>query len=187
MRNEEQRYIYIVISQTGTMLSRLLKVITGAKYNHASISLTKDLKTMYSFGRLWAYNPFWGGFVKESLHYGTFRRFSNTDAVIAAIPIEEECYEKLEKFLADMYKQREKYHYNYIGLILAGVKIHYCSQNTYYCSEFVRDVLIQFEIMESEQFSPIVQPIHILEQVEDYIVYSGKLRNYTSDRLVMQN
>ena len=38
-----------VISQTGTLLSRILKQITGAEYNHASISLSRDLERMYSF------------------------------------------------------------------------------------------------------------------------------------------
>jgi hypothetical protein len=70
--------IYIVISQTGTALSRILKFVTGAKYNHASISLVPDLSTMYSFGRLHPRNPFLGGFVVESPHSGTFKRFSGT-------------------------------------------------------------------------------------------------------------
>lgn len=30
---------------------------------------------MYSFGRLNPYNPFWGGFVHESIDKGTFKRF----------------------------------------------------------------------------------------------------------------
>lgn len=186
MANNNQRYIYIVISQTGTILSRILKIITGAKYNHASISLARDLQTMYSFGRLWAYNPFLGGFVQESLRYGTFRRFKNAEAVVAAIPVTEECYQQMQEFLDNMYVDRKNYHYNYIGLFLAGVKIQYCSKNTYYCSEFVKDVLIRFEIMEERQFEPIVQPIHILEQLQDYVVYRGKLRNYTSENLIVQ-
>ena len=70
--------VYIVISQTGTALSRVLKFITGAKYNHASISLVPDLSKMYSFGRVNPYNPVHGGFVVESPHYGTFKRFSGT-------------------------------------------------------------------------------------------------------------
>ena len=45
----ELKQVYIVISQTGTVLSRILKLITGAEYNHASISLADDLSVMYSF------------------------------------------------------------------------------------------------------------------------------------------
>ena len=74
--SNQNRQLYIVISQTGTLLSRILKQITGAEYNHASISLSRDLERMYSFGRRHPYNPFWGGFVIESPRTGTFKRFS---------------------------------------------------------------------------------------------------------------
>ena len=69
--SNQNRQLYIVISQTGTLLSRILKQITGAEYNHASISLSRDLERMYSFGRRHPYNPFWGGFVIESPRTGT--------------------------------------------------------------------------------------------------------------------
>ena len=42
--SNQNRQLYIVISQTGTLLSRILKQITGAEYNHASISLSRDLE-----------------------------------------------------------------------------------------------------------------------------------------------
>lgn len=34
--NGTHKQIFIVITQTGTMLSRILKRVTGAEYNHAS-------------------------------------------------------------------------------------------------------------------------------------------------------
>lgn len=68
--SNQNKQLYIVISQTGTLLSRILKQITGAEYNHASISLSRDLERMYSFGRRHPYNPFWGGFVIESPRTG---------------------------------------------------------------------------------------------------------------------
>ena len=73
--SNQNKQLYIVISQTGTLLSRILKQITDAEYNHASISLSRDLERMYSFGRRHPYNPFWGGFVIESPSTGTFKRF----------------------------------------------------------------------------------------------------------------
>lgn len=56
--NGTHKQIFIVITQTGTMLSRILKRITGAEYNHASLSLSQDLTRMYSFGRRHPYTPF---------------------------------------------------------------------------------------------------------------------------------
>ena len=78
--SNQNKQLYIVISQTGTLLSRILKQITGAEYNHASISLSRDLERMYSFGRRNPYNPFWGGFVIESPRTGTFKRRTQRNA-----------------------------------------------------------------------------------------------------------
>ena len=114
--SNQNRQLYIVISQTGTLLSRILKQITGAEYNHASISLSRDLERMYSFGRRHPYNPFWGGFVIESPRTGTFKRFSETKVLVLSVSVTEEQHAELKEMLDVMWKRRRKYSYNYIGL-----------------------------------------------------------------------
>ena len=58
--------IYIVISQTGTLFSRALKVATRHPYNHVSISLDRELNAMYSFARRNIYCPWIAGFIEEN-------------------------------------------------------------------------------------------------------------------------
>lgn len=173
------KQIYVVISQTGTVLSRILKAVTGAEYNHASLSLVSDLKTMYSFGRLNPYNPFWGGFVIESPHTGTFKRFSNTKAAVLAIDISEEKYSDIHKTLDKMYSKRKNYHYNYLGLIMAAFRIRRQKENCYYCSEFVRDILLKHQVEGAEDLYPIVKPINFLI-LPHKLIYCGKLSEYSA-------
>lgn len=173
-----KEYVYIVISQTGTILSRIIKRITGAKYNHASISLNKDLEPMYSFGRIHPYNPVWGGFVTESAHSGTFKRFSGTDIIVLALEVGKEQKKAISTRLDRMLSERHKYHYNYIGLVLAGFQIPYQSKRRYYCSEFVRDVLVKEHVIEEELLDRVVQPMHFLNIPDAQIIYRGKLRKY---------
>ena len=104
--SHQNRQLYIVISQTGTLLSRILKQITGAEYNHASISLSRDLERMYSFGRRHPYNPFWGGFVIESPRIGTFKRFSETKVLVLSVSVTEEQHAELKEMLDVMWKRR---------------------------------------------------------------------------------
>lgn len=170
--------IYIVISQTGTILSRTLKLITKAEYNHASISLSSDLNTMYSFGRVNPYNPFIGGFVKESPYFGTFKRFSDTKVIVLSISISDEQYLSLQKKLNAMFLNKEHYHYNYLGLFLAGIHIHYRHKSRYYCSEFVKEMLINHGVPAAERLNPITKPIHFLELPNVTEIYCGRLTNY---------
>ncbi|MBQ8741700.1 MAG: hypothetical protein IJY79_09165 [Clostridia bacterium] len=179
---ESKRQLYIVISQTGTILSRILKLFTGAEYNHASVSLSSDLQQMYSFGRLHPYNPFWGGFVKESPNTGTFKRFYKTKAVVLAVDIDEEKYIELCEFLRKMHLQRRNYSYNYLGVCLAAFRITYRRRNCYYCSEFVRDMLLKGEVNGAEMLKSIVQPIHFFTLPHKKL-FVGRLSEYSDDLL----
>ena len=105
--SNQNKQLYIVISQTGTLLSRILKQITGAEYNHASISLSRDLERMYSFGRRHPYNPFWGGFVIESPRTGTFKRFSETKVLVLSVSVTEEQHAELKEMLDDVEAEEE--------------------------------------------------------------------------------
>lgn len=170
--------LYIVLSQTGTMFSRALKLFTGARYNHASVSISSDLKTMYSFGRKHPYNPFFGGFVVESIDSGTFKRFKNTEATVISVNISPENYEKLCDVLQKMTCDSIKYHYNFIGVLFAAFHKVYHKKDCYYCSEFVRDVLIKGDIDGMQMLSPIVWPIHFLK-LPHKLLYSGRLNDYS--------
>lgn len=173
------RYIYLVISQSGSWLSQLLKIITGAEYNHISISLSPDLVAMYSFGRIHPYNPFWGGFVVESLHRGTFKRFSEAKGVVISIPVSGESYLGIARTLDGMLTEQGTYRYNYLGLVLAGLHIQYRKGRRYYCSEFVKELLLRSRVKGATQLSAIVQPIQFLSLPNGRMIYRGYLRDYS--------
>lgn len=178
MENIDESRIFVVISQTGTILSRVLKVLTGAKYNHASIGLYEDLELMYSFGRLNPYNPFYGGFVEESPHFGTFKRFKNTDILVLSIDVGKNTHDEMLSTIQNMKSHRKEYHYNYKGLFLAPFNICSKKDKRYYCSEFVKDIMQDFGVEGSEKIPDIVKPIHFLDLPAD-VLYEGKLKHYS--------
>lgn len=173
------KHIYIVATQTGTILSRILKLITKAPYNHSSISLEDDLHELYSFGRINPYNPFIGGFIKESPQSGTFKRFNKTQAYVIQIDVDAKTYYRSKHILEQMYHQRDEYAYNYKGLFLAGVQIPYWHENTFYCSEFVRDFLYRVQIEKPNTFPKIVKPQDFINQYNHNCIYQGNLQDYS--------
>lgn len=178
-KKDATQTIYIVLTQTGAILSKILKVVTRAKYNHSSISLTDDLSTMYSFGRLKPRNPFIGGFVKEAPGYGTFLRFPQTEALVIAVDITDKQYREINEYLAKMYESKDEYTYNYKGLFLAMFGIARHNEKQFYCSEFVKDVLVKFEVVPKGVFLDIVKPVDILDAIDGHVIYTGKLKDYT--------
>lgn len=175
--------IYIVCTQTGTILSRILKIITKAEYNHVSISLDSTLNHMYSFGRKNAYNPIIGGLVQENPNWGTFKRFSNTKAKIIGIEIDTQDYENIKHYIEEMYSHKEDYHYNLYGLAYGYFNIPYKKDNYYYCSEFVREILLKGRVITEIEFNTVVKPIDFLSLKNYHEVYEGYLKEYMNNVL----
>ncbi len=170
--------VYIVLSQTGTILSRILKFLTRAPYNHSSLALDVDLQIMYSFGRVNPYNPFIGGFVQESPKSGTFKRFKNTRVLVLEAEVSVATREDVGRLMTEMLRNRTRYHYNYLGLFLAAIHIPRPKTDCYYCSEFVRAMAERLGIPGAEEIPPIVKPIHFME-LGLKTIYIGRLQDYT--------
>ena len=172
--------LYVILSRTGTILSRAISKITGDWYTHASVSLDDNLQTMYSFGRRWAHNPWIGGFVKESVNFGTMRRFCRADTLVIQVPVSESKYTKIKNYLTQMYVERKKYRYNYWGLFFSQwkIRIRAPKRNRFYCSEFVTDCLERFQIIHPEELGKVVRPMELLQlrkKGKGKVVYRGEL------------
>ena len=180
------KYVYVVLCRTGTVLSRMISKLTGDWYTHASISLDDDLQTMYSFGRLWTYNPWIGGFVKESTAYGMMRRFRRADTLVMRVEVSNEKYQQIVHYLTTMYAERKKYKYNYWGLFLSKWRVRVRSRkaNRFYCSEFVNDCLERFGIIEQGEFGQVVRPMELLKlrrSGKGKVIYRGALCQFAAE------
>ena len=180
--------VYVVLSRTGTILSRIISKLTGDWYTHASVSLDDNLRTMYSFGRLWAYNPWIGGFVKESVTYGTMHRFRRADTLVMRVVVSEQKYTEINNYLTTMYAERKKYRYNYLGLLLSkwNVRVRSKKANRFYCSEFVNDFLERFGIIKQGEFGTVVRPMELLKlkrSGKGQVVYRGALCQFSTIKI----
>ena len=111
--------IYIIISHTPSVVSRIISQFTHTSYNHVSVSLDAELNRMFSFGRRYKYFPWIGGFVQESLTSGTMGRFTETEAIILKKHIDEEAYDDIANKLSDMLEHKYSYRYDTLGLFMA--------------------------------------------------------------------
>lgn len=168
--------IYIILTHTGTFLSKIIKYYTGDEFSHISIALDPQLKKMYSFGRLNPYNPFWGGFVHEGVNMGTFKRFSKTRTKIYSLEIEDEQYKKIRNEIFRIKKERKSYKFNILGLLAVGFKIRIRRNNSLYCAEFVKKLLDEAKI--ENDLPELVRPDNFKEIKNLELKYDGLLKLY---------
>lgn len=167
--------IYIVLTYTGTLLSKIVKIYTRKKYSHVSIALEKDLKNMYSFGRKNPYLLLPAGYVQEGINIGTFKRFKNTKAAIYSLEISDEQYNAIISIINDFNNNPNKYSFNIIGLFFAIFRIK-LKRNKMYCAEFVKYVLDKSNI--NTNLPDCVRPNDFKHIKELELIYTGKLSNY---------
>lgn len=174
-----EKSVYIVLSQSGSIPSKLLKFFTHDEYNHVSISLTPTLEQMYSFARLKPNNPFIGGFVEEGKDVGTFKKFNRTKAMVLEVKVSEDKFNAIKYFIEYFKLNKEQFKYNYFGVFLAALKLNWRPKHKFYCSQFVRVCLSCFNIENSVELPKVIKPIDFLLLENKKIVYAGPLSQYS--------
>lgn len=175
--------ICIVLTHTGTILSKIIKKYTKDEFSHVSISLDVELKEMYSFGRLNPYNPFWGGFVHEEIHKGTFKRFYKTKSKIYLLKITEEQYEDLKNNIKQIEQEKEKYKFNIMGLLAVGFHRKIRKTHSFYCAEFVKYVMEKSNI--NTKLPDIVKPEDFKNLEKAEVIYEGLLKSYQTSKMTL--
>ncbi|MBQ8681957.1 MAG: hypothetical protein IJ509_03495 [Bacilli bacterium] len=168
--------IYIVLTHSGSLLSRAIKIVKHYEYTHVSIALDKNLNQMYSFGRIKPYNAFVGGFVQESPKFGTFKRFSKTKSKIICIDVTTKQYNKIKKLMKYFNRERNHYKFNFIGLCSVAFHIKITQENGFYCAEFIKYVFDKSDVKTN--LPDLVTPEDFLNLDNTTAIYKGYLKNY---------
>lgn len=173
----EGKQIYLLLTDTGTIFTRLIKAFTKAPYNHASIALDKELREVYSFGRKQPRNPFRAGLVKEDTSSILFRR---AKCAVYSLTVTVEQFERIQDCIQKMYKQKEDYHYHLAGLFGVMLNKPIKKKNAFFCSQFVATVLKECGIIEVDNDLSLIKPSDLPFTVTFEVVYQGRLSNYTN-------
>ena len=170
------KQIYIILTHTGTTLSKIIKSFTKDEFSHVSISLDINLEKMYSFGRTNPYNPFWGGFVHESVNSGTFKRFKRTKALIYSLEVADKQYEIIDRLINHMKSYKKIYRFNVFGLFGVGFNKKVKIKHGFYCAEFVKYILKKADI--DIELPELIRPENFKDIKNAKIIYKGLLREY---------
>lgn len=178
--------IYILIAQTGTIVSKGIRWYTKQPYNHSAISTDTYFPVFWSFARRWPRLPFPGAFVKEELNKGTYALFPDTDCVVLAFEVENKKAEKVDKILDEHINSAKRYGYNYsslfsILLLGRGTK---SKKNRKTCAEFVAHVLSESDIHAFDKQIQSVHPMDFLNDFSHHEIYRGKMRDIIREDLL---
>ncbi len=171
---------YILLSDTGTLLTKLIKLYTKKPYNHASISFDSKLCEVYSFGRKSVRNPFVGGFVREDLKSSLFYQ---ADCAIYSFEVNEVQFEMMKEYILEIEKERKQYRYNFLGLFGFLFNRPIKREKAFFCSQFVAAVLKEGSVIDFEKPLSLVAPNDLQQVTAFQLVYQGKLKDYITNQI----
>lgn len=169
--------IYIVLTQSGTVLSRMIQLYTKQMFSHVSIAFDSELKEMYSFGRKKEHNPFFAGFVHENPHCALLQ---NADCAIFSCTVSDEQYDHLKRQIQYYKLNRENYKYNFIGLLAVICRLKLKRSNAFFCSQFIGTILKEAGLSLNGHSTFFIKPTDFAQLPYLKFIYIGKLKDYTS-------
>lgn len=172
-----ERKIYLVLTDTGTLFTRLIKLYTKKPYNHASLSFNSRLTDVYSFGRKSVNNPFIGGFVKEDMKTELFK---NATCAIYCCTVSDEQYENMIKYIEEIEREKQDYRYNLLGVIGVALNIEVKRERAFFCSQFVASVLREANIHDPNKPLALTTPHDLQKNAQFELIFTGPLKDYYS-------
>jgi len=184
MHQITEQNIYVILSRTETGFARTLRSIGHLEYNHAAISLDKDLKELYSFARSEQYGWLTARLVRET----TDRYLVNAEDIaikVYQIPVTQEQYQWVRKTILDILHD-PKFIYNLLSVLTYPLFGGFHTYKAFSCSEFVAYVLkhIGFNICKPLH---CYRPDDLQPLLKHYLCYEGKLLAFSDVRTTSDN
>ncbi|MGN7386338.1 hypothetical protein [Sporosarcina sp. SAFN-015] len=167
--------IYIVLTDTGTLLSKAIGMYTRKDLNHASIAFDEQLTEIYSFGRKQQYNPFLGGFVRENVAEGIFQE---ADCAVYRCEVTTEAYMRIRQKIVQFELNQSDYKYNFIGLFGVALNREIQRKRAFFCSQFVATIMQESETHRLLTRPCLTMPHHLAYLPHMELVYEGDLKTY---------
>lgn len=180
-RHMEKQYIYLVLTRTGTAISKAIGLVSGKRYTHVSVASNIMLTDMYSFCRDKKEAPLPANFNHEDIDTEVFGACKTIPSEVYRIPVTYEQLEKYNDVIRHFILNRESYTYDIGALFLMALHIPYHMRNKFTCSVWVGFVLGKSGIRHDIKKHPsLIEPENFRSIRNAELIYKGDLKKYRS-------
>lgn len=165
--------IYILLTKSDTILSKIVYFITGDNYTHVSISFDEELKTLYSSSRKNGRTLFPAGPCREHLESGYYQRHTDIPCAVYELKVSDETYERAREEVAAIMADADRYHFNILGLVLCQFNIPYHRKYYFFCSQFVSEILHRSRAVCLPKDTSLMRPSDYMRLPELLCCFNG--------------
>lgn len=164
INDSEPKTIFILLVRYTDTFSKLANFIMRGKYTHASIGLSGDKRTFFSFNTV-------KGFCIER----PVKRKRKNDCELYRLGVSEETYADIETRICNFRSNAVEYKYNFIGAFLGALRIPVRFKKRYFCSQFVSELLALSGAAEIKRKPALYFPKHFAKEPQLELCYQGTL------------
>ncbi|MBQ9085834.1 MAG: hypothetical protein IJY47_01465 [Clostridia bacterium] len=181
------KQVYILLSKTGTIPSRLIHRLTGGAFTHVSIALAPKTDRFYSYARRALRNPLNAGLIVEDLHSFVFALYPDCPCVLYSVEISDEAYEKIKQRLQYYLKNYRRARYNFLGIIPLRLGIRIRQEFRLVCSQFVALMLKESDEIQLPKDPYLMLPVDFQKIRNIQKIYAGSLKNCNFDAITVSS
>lgn len=174
--------IYLLLTRSDTFLSRMISQTTEEPYTHVSISFSRSLSSLYSFGRKYADLPFPAGLIKEGLDKGFLWKHRDMPCALLELLVEDDVFFAAKGQVEEMLQQAQEYRYSVLGLILCHNQIPLERKHHYFCSQFVGKVLQESGAVELPKQPSLMHPADYFRIPGIHCLFTGSVESLSGGR-----
>jgi hypothetical protein len=182
----EKYSIYVILTRSNTLFSKLIQAVKKDEYTHAALSFEEDLSKMYSFGRKYAFLPLVGRLGTENLEEGVFKKHDHLPGVVIEVKVNKWQYDRAKSLLDDFLENSAKYKYHYFGVVNHLLKREVTYDDKFLCSDFVYFILNKIGILSFQMSRNLVRPQNIFWGLSHNVIFQGDLKEFNLAKKVAE-
>lgn len=169
------KQVYILLSRTGTLPSKLIHSLVHGKFTHASIAVEPRTNGFYSFARRSMHNIFNGGLIAEDVHTRIFALYPDCNCALYALDVSDEAYGIICRKIEYYWNNYDRCKYNYFGVIPSGLGIVIKRKFKFTCSQFVSSLLYDSGAVSLPKNPWVMKPNDFLDVCGMKLLYEGHI------------
>lgn len=175
MNNDENKKVYVMLTRSGMPISSTMQRLGLGYFTHSCLSFDSKLRYMYSFGTLYALDPFHTGLKKESIYRDFYVSKPYIPVCIVEIQVTEKQYLKMLNTIRWVRNHHEKFKFNTLGMIYSFFNLGWERPRHYFCSEFIYTLFKDIGLMNLHKPRHYVLPDDFINCNIGKIVFKGQL------------
>ncbi|MBO5852256.1 MAG: hypothetical protein J6Q74_00395 [Clostridia bacterium] len=172
------RKLYILLTRTESIASKMVRFFTMDKYTHASLGFDRELIELYSSGRKKGLKMFPGGPCKEGLDKGFFGRDPHTPCVVYEFSVTEAAFNEARALIDFFMTDNHLYKFSILGTFACKLGIQWTRKNKYFCSQFVAEILRQSNAVKLPKPPSLMRPIDYASIPEFEKIFEGTIGEF---------